>query len=127
MRPAQEWTPAQIRTAAETQVRIWHDRCARNTVRREALVKAADTAARLLVQEYGARRVWLFGSAAWGDVHERSDLDLLVEGLSAEVGEHASRAVENLVPYAVDLVLIEEAPRGLAERIYSEGRLLDEP
>ncbi len=127
MHPPQAWTPAQIERAAETQLKRWRDRQAYNAERREALIQVAGAAARLLMTEYGARQVWLFGSVAWGEVHERSDLDLLVAGLPAHEEDRAVRAVETLSPFPVDLVRAEEAPQALVERIHLEGRLLDEP
>ena len=35
----------------------------------------------MLAQQYGARRLVLFGSRARGDHHERSDIDLAVYGM----------------------------------------------
>ena len=46
-------------------------------------VRALDSLPRLVaaLRARGARRVWLVGSLQWG-VHERSDIDLAVEGLA---------------------------------------------
>jgi predicted nucleotidyltransferase len=67
-------------------------------------------------------RVWLFGSFAWGEPRERSDVDLLVEGcadpdaLAADVWRHVERAVH--------VVALERAPASLVERVLESGKAL---
>jgi len=99
------------------------ERLERVEARRAALLSAVPALARLLVDR-GARRVWLFGSLAWGRADERSDLDLAVEGLPAEALLEALGALLTAAPCAVDLVRMEEAPGALASRIRAEGRRL---
>jgi uncharacterized protein len=89
-----------------------------------ALRGRAEAAARRLVEECGARRVWLFGSLAWGQAHAASDVDLLVEGLPAEAWSEACRLVEMEVAAPVDLVRVEEAAPELVARVQREGELL---
>src|SRR5436309_7780662 len=89
--------------------------------RAEELRTRARAAARLLAERHGARRVWLFGSLAWGEAHTESDVDLLVEGLAAEAWSAATDTVEEVVKVAVDLVRVEEARAGLVERVRREG------
>jgi predicted nucleotidyltransferase len=86
----------------------------------------ARQAAGLLVTQFGATRVWLFGSLAWGAAHPGSDVDLLVEGLPASAWNEATRVVEEIVATAVDLVRVEEAACGLSERVRREGIVLYE-
>ena len=76
--------------------------------RGEVLRRQAADAARALALDFGVRRVWLFGSLAWGDPHQESDVDLLVEGLDPELAGGAERRVAELVEAAVDLVRLEE-------------------
>jgi predicted nucleotidyltransferase len=65
-------------------------------------------------------RVWLFGSFAWGQPHERSDVDLLVEG-----DEHfLAQRVSELVRREVHSLHVAEAPASLRERVLAYGRLL---
>ncbi len=59
--------------------------------RRERMLSVLPTLVSALVAR-GARRVWLFGSLVWGGVHQRSDTDLAVEGLSAEEFRGAPKA-----------------------------------
>jgi predicted nucleotidyltransferase len=86
----------------------------------------AERAAALLVDAYGARRVWLFGSLAAGMPHAESDIDLLVEGLSAQTWALASAALEDAVDAPVDLVRAEDAVEGLLARVREEGIVLRE-
>ena len=68
-----------------------------------------------------------FGSSARGSATEQSDLDValgLLEGQSLtplELGALAAR-LEQAAGRAVDLVLLEEAPPGIAYRIFRDGR-----
>jgi predicted nucleotidyltransferase len=80
------------------------------------------------VQDFGASRVYLFGSLLEdGVVHDRSDIDLAVEGLDGRLYFKALRDVWSLLPAGVelDLVLLESSWPGLAERVESEGVVLD--
>jgi predicted nucleotidyltransferase len=81
-------------------------------------------AKRVAAARYEGRcaRAWLFGSFAWGDPTERSDVDLLVErcaepdAFAAEVWRHIDRAVH--------VVEIERAPASLVERVLESGKAL---
>jgi predicted nucleotidyltransferase len=81
-------------------------------------------AARRLGEELGARRVWLFGSLAWGTPHEASDVDLLVEGLPADAWSSALRLAELELQAPVDVVRVEDAAPGLVDRVRAHGVLL---
>jgi uncharacterized protein len=91
---------------------------------RELRTRATD-AARALLARHGACRVWLFGSLAWGQTDAHSDVDLLIEGLSAEEWDAACATVEEIVRGPVDLVRAEDAAPGLVRRVRAEGVLLD--
>ena len=82
-----------------------------NRRQRAALLVAAQCV-EMLLQRYGARRVIPFGSLV-GDApwHEGSDLDLAVEGLSAEALWEAAKPLEAMVPswLTVDLVPLERS------------------
>jgi len=92
--------------------------------RASVLREQAQSAARKLVEECGASRVWLFGSLAWGQAHAASDVDLLVEGLPAEAWSTACALVETEVESPIDLVRVEEAAPELVARVRGEGVLL---
>lgn len=113
-------------------VEAWRKRLARREARKQAraqqLRQIARSCARRLVREFGAKRVYLFGSLLDEElVHDRSDIDLAVEGLAGKVYFKALAGVWELLPAGVDLdlVLLERAWPGLARRVESEGVLLD--
>ena len=62
---------------------------AKTGVTREEALRAAEACSRLLREQFGAREVYVCGSAA-GEApwHDRSDLDLVVEGLPAGLHSH---------------------------------------
>jgi len=73
----------------------------------------------------------VFGSSARGTTHAESDVDVAL-GLvghtpltALELGDIASR-LEAAAGRRVDLVLIDEAPPGLAYRVFRDGRLFFE-
>jgi predicted nucleotidyltransferase len=65
------------------------------------------------------RRVWLFGSFAWGEPGERSDVDLLVEGCADP--DALAAAVWRVADRPVHVVELERAPATLVERALREG------
>jgi predicted nucleotidyltransferase len=113
-------------------VEAWRGRLARQEseqqVRARHLREVAQVCAQCLVQDFGASRVYLFGSLLEEDlVHDQSDIDLAVEGLDGKSYFKALRDVWRLLPAGVelDLVLLESSWPGLAERVRTEGVLLD--
>ena len=113
-------------------VEAWRTRLARQEAERWAwgqqLREVARACAHRLVQDFGARAVYLFGSLLDEElVHERSDIDLAVEGLEGKLYFKALSRVWELLPAGVelDLVPLEQARLGLAERVKAEGVLLD--
>ena len=113
-------------------VAAWRQRLARQEEERRArtlrMQEVARACARLLVQDFGVRRVYLFGSLVDPDLaHDRSDIDLAVEGLEKAAYWRALSDVWRLLPAGVelDLVPLEDAWPGLAERVRAEGVLLD--
>lgn len=85
----------------------------------------AEVIAAALKREFGATRVWLFGSVLRPWLHEGSDIDLAAEGVpAARQGEAADRALE-LARAKVDLVFIEDASALLRDRILADGELLE--
>lgn len=67
---------------------------------------------RLLVERYGARRVVLVGSLARGTFDARSDIDLVVEGLSLDDVLRARDEVEDVAGLPVDLLRRETLSDG---------------
>ncbi|HHY98015.1 MAG TPA: nucleotidyltransferase domain-containing protein [Firmicutes bacterium] len=70
------------------------------------------------------RRVILFGSRARGDAWSRSDIDLAIDAPADSISlwervMEIRDSLETLLP--VDIIFLEQAPPGLAERIRAEG------
>ena len=64
-------------------------------------------AARVLKQ-YGAKEVYLFGSAANGTLREDSDIDLAVSGLPPEKFFEAMAEAQRLLGQPLDLIDLDE-------------------
>ena len=85
--------------------------------------QAAFTAAQVLRSEFGSQRVTLFGSTAQQPLfHAHSDIDLAVWGLADAVYYRAvARLLDVCAPFDVHLVIMEQAPACLRERVRREG------
>jgi predicted nucleotidyltransferase len=91
-------------------------------VRLRALRAGAEAAGAVLQRDFGATRVLLFGSAAHGQgIHERSDIDLAVEGIAAHDFWAAGAAAERAAGFALDLVDLTYAQPSLAAHIQETG------
>ncbi len=96
----------------------------RSEIRAGRLRERLPEARRMLADEFGARRVWLFGSLANDTATETSDVDLAVAGLAPASYFRALAALMELFRGPVDLVRVEEADESLRNRIEREGRIL---
>jgi predicted nucleotidyltransferase len=123
---------AQETRAFEEYIEAWRRRLAREASEQQHQARrlrgVAQACAQRLVQDFGARKVYLFGSLLQDDlVLDRSDIDLIVEGLEGRLYFKALQELRRLLPAGVelDLVLLESSWPGLAERVKTEGVLLD--
>jgi predicted nucleotidyltransferase len=93
--------------------------------RREARAAAAE-AGRILRERYGAAQVWLFGSVATGlGFHERSDIDLAVEGIALETFWRAASEAERAArPFEIDVIDLTSAPPSLRAHVHATGVVL---
>ena len=94
-----------------------------------AALAAARQAAALLVERYGARRVYLFGSlAGTGSAlfQPASDIDLAVEGLSEEVWWQSHSAVDEIMPprHPANIIRLESVQPFIREVVLQRGALL---
>lgn len=89
--------------------------------RREEAWDEARKAARLLVDEFGVRRVVAFGSLAAGRFRRGSDIDLAVEGLPPERFFRADARLAWELAVPIDLKLLTDCPPLLRKRIEEEG------
>nr|HID13681.1 nucleotidyltransferase domain-containing protein [Anaerolineae bacterium] len=109
--------------------RYWHERAAREAARRHAVALRARAEARrvaqMLVREFGASRVYLFGSLAReGRFHERSDVDLAVEGIAPERFFKAWAAADAHSGVPIELVDMDEVGEAMRTLILEYGELL---
>jgi predicted nucleotidyltransferase len=96
---------------------------------REAVIDALRVA---LVRRPEVTRAWLFGSLARGQAQAHSDVDVAVLldpratrdagwGAAAEIGADLARALGR---NDVDVVVLDEAPAALRERVLRDGEPL---
>lgn len=116
--------PVTIAEMAARLRQVAAERQARANARADELRQHLPAAKQLLVERFGARRVVLFGSLASGNVTDRSDVDLAVEGLQPDGYFTALADLTGLFDSPVDLVEIERAPASLLARLQLEGREL---
>jgi predicted nucleotidyltransferase len=98
--------------------------------RREKALAAAKACAELLKTRFGAKRVIIFGSlVGHGPWHDRSDIDLAVEGLAPADYFRALSACYELLPRGMelDLVPMEDAYPEMRARILGEVEMPKEP
>jgi predicted nucleotidyltransferase len=97
----------------------------------EQAKSAAEACRRLLTKHFGAKRVILFGSlAGQGPWHDRSDVDLAVEGLPSANFFPAYSACRDLlrpVGLDLDLVTLENAAPEMRARILGEVPMPEDP
>lgn len=80
-------------------------------------IETAKRAARMLRQEFGVKRVVLFGSMLQPKIHANSDIDLAVWNLSKSDYFQAVGKLQGLSEFAIDLVESENAPDYIVEAI----------
>ena len=94
--------------------------------RKEELRKIAKKCVWVLKDKYKVKRVFLIGSLVKGFIHERSDIDLVVEGLSPGLYLKTLTELWDLLPAGVELNLIplEDAFPSLKEKVVKERELV---
>ncbi len=94
--------------------------------RRGELRKTAERCVWVLKDKYKVKKVFLIGSLVTGFIHERSDIDLVVEGLSSDLYMKALTDLWDLLPTGVELNLIpyEDAFENLKEETLKKGELI---
>jgi predicted nucleotidyltransferase len=94
--------------------------------RKKQLRETARRCVWILKEKYKVKKVFLFGSLVKGSIHESSDIDLVVEGLSPDLHMKALTELWDLLPNGVELNLIpyEDAFDSLKEKAMNEGELM---
>jgi len=82
--------------------------------------------AKVLKEKYGVKKVFLIGSLVYGTVHDRSDIDLVVEGLAPEQYVKALVDLSDMLQWDVEINLIpfEDAFESLKEKTLKKGKLI---
>ena len=96
--------------------------------RSEELREMSKKIAQMLKEKYKVKRIFLIGSLVKGYVHEKSDIDLVVEGLSPNAYIKALVDASDIVQWKVEINLIpfEDAFETLKEKTLREGELIYE-
>lgn len=106
----------------ERTARAWQQEARR---RRRRCLAAARKIAMLLSMKFNARRVVLFGSMHTGrHLHDRSDLDMMVEGIAPDRFFRAYAEAADLSPVKLDLLAWEDSSAALRERVMKEGKII---
>ncbi len=108
--------------------RAWRERAAEqrreaDLLRQDALLKAT-RAASFIKSDYGAAKVYLYGSLAWSrSFGPHSDIDLLVEGFARpDAYWHRLSEVWGITaPFPPSVVLAEDAQASLLARVRGDG------
>ena len=92
----------------------------------EELREIAEKCVWILKNKYKVKKVFLIGSLVEGYVHERSDIDLVVEGLSPDLYIKSLTELWDVLPSGLELNLIpfEDAFESLKEKTLKEGELI---
>ena len=95
---------------------------------REEAARLAEECARVLMEQFGARRVIPFGSVTGASPwHSHSDLDLAVEGLDPKLYFKAWGALDRLLPpdlgIEIDLIDLADTPPELRAQILGEVKM----
>jgi predicted nucleotidyltransferase len=96
--------------------------------KKKKLQKLAKKCAEVLKDKYKVKKVSLIGSLVEGFVHERSDIDLVVEGLPPDLYMKVLTELWDILPAGVELNLIpfEDAFESLKEKVVKKGELVYE-
>ena len=80
----------------------------------------------MLKEKYRVKKVFLIGSLAHGIVHENSDIDLVVEGLTPEKYIKALVDLSDILKWKVEINLIpfEDALPTLKKKTMKKGLLI---
>jgi predicted nucleotidyltransferase len=73
---------------------------------------------------HGVREALLFGSLAWGDFNARSDVDVLVFGVSTPDAIDLETNLSTRLRRTVHLIRAETASPSLVERVRRDGEVL---
>jgi len=109
----------------EPYVVYWRQRQAEGRARSLRLARQARAEARsvaaMLRRDFGATRIWLFGSLARGRFLPGSDIDLAVAGLPAAAFFLAVAQASHLSEFPIDLKPLEDLDPHFRARVLASG------
>jgi predicted nucleotidyltransferase len=109
--------------SAEESARQFQERAQRARAERERRaveVRAAvEQQVKTLLPPEG--RAWLIGSLAWGGFGERSDVDLVISGVTGPQASLLEDAVGRVARATVDVLQLDELPASFRQRVVREG------
>ena len=108
-----------VRRTIEAQIAVERE-CA--DARRASIIPRVEECVDRARQAGLLTRAWLFGSYAWGQPGERSDVDILVVGCSDPIG--MASLVGRACGLDTHVIDWQEAPESLRDRVMREGRPL---
>jgi predicted nucleotidyltransferase len=89
----------------------------------QAIDKAKEIA-KILQIKYGVKKVYLYGSLAWGGFDRHSDIDLLLVGMSGDYWQALSDAEKIAAPIEVSLACEQDCLDSLKAKVLAKGVLL---
>jgi predicted nucleotidyltransferase len=112
------------------QLEYWRHRCLQQQIHHQQLAQQARTdlekIVSLLVQQFGATRIILFGSLVKGTFGEGSDIDLAVAGISPNQFFAAMSALNQIGQFWVDLKPLENLEPYFLNKVIKTGECLYE-
>jgi len=110
-------------------IKAWHDRRIQSAIEVKQLAQTAEIVAEkcadILLHDFGAQKVFLFGSLAIGYFRKKSDIDLVVKGLAKKKYFKAlCKITEAAKDFDIDLIPFEDYR--YKEEVLELGILFDE-
>lgn len=72
-------------------------------------------------------RAWLIGSLAWGGFAERSDVDLVLDGVASDRASEIELGLVRGLQVPVDVLQLQDLGEAFRRRVLDEGVPLHEP
>lgn len=109
--------------SAEQSARVFRERAQRARQAREQHAARLRVEVATQVRELlpASGRAWLIGSLAWGGFGERSDIDLVLAGVTGADATRIEDAVARAAQVPVDVLDFDALPRAFQERVVREG------
>lgn len=108
----------------EAFLEIINERDKHNSRLREYAKQTANLCAQRLVKDFGAKKVYLFGSLIDNTFTDGSDIDLAIEGAKTIDYLKAIAMLEGINGFSVDLLNLESCPAPIKKRILKYGKVL---